>query len=234
MAKATPTITRAAKDTARATKKAAAVVAKRDAAVGTLINQAGQAAASMLQLCKEAAAAAAKQLNAAKPLQERISEVVSLYAADFQAAGHNVKALFTDALTLHACAQTPVTVSVVGKDGKKADTHVTAVEAAAMPKHAMRDAAKQVRDAHGIGRKSGGGRKSAAEKSDAAQKAVGDAPDVAVKATEVDKFTAWLDDAEAYVNDAVYHPRIVARFIELGYTISKAARGKVVKGAASA
>jgi hypothetical protein len=203
----------------------------RDAAIGTLINQAGQAAASMLALCKDAASKAAAQLDPAKPMGERIATVVALYADDFKAAGHNVKSLFTDALTLHAAAQTPVSVKAIGTDGKQTDQHVKAADAVNMPKHAMRDAAKQVREAHNIGRKSGGGRKAAAP---AAAVNSGAAADPAVKATEVDAFIAWLDNTETYLNDAVYHPRIVARLIELGYTLNKAAKGRKVTGTASA
>jgi hypothetical protein len=199
----------------------------RDAAIGTLINQAGQAAASMLALCKDAASKAAAQLDPAKPMGERIATVVALYADDFKAAGHNVKALFSDALTLHAAAQTPVSVKAIGTDGKQTDQHIKAADAVNMPKHAMRDAAKQVREAHNIGRKAGGGRKAAAPVNSGA------APDPAVTATEVDAFNAWLDNTEAYINDAVYHPRIVARLIEIGYRLEKAAKGRIVKGAAS-
>ena len=211
----------------KATKAATATVATRDAAIGTLINEAGQAAQSMLTKCKEAADKAKLQLDPAKPMGERIAAVVSLYAADFTAAGHNVKALFVDALTLHAAAQTPVMVNTIGKDGKKVDTPVTAAEAVNMPKHAMKDAAKQVREAHGIGRKTGGGRKTTAAKTPTAPAA----PDM-VK-TEVDKFSTWLDDFEVYFKDAVFHPRIVAHLITLGYSVNKAAKGKTVKGAAS-
>lgn len=221
-------VTRAQKDAARATKRAHGCVATRDAAVGTLINKAGQAAASMYTLCREAAQAAAKQLNPAKPLQERLAEVISLYAADFTAAGHNVKAVFSDALMLHACAQTPVSVTAIGTDGKKCEQHVTAVDAVNMPKHAMRDAAKQVREAHGIGRKAGAGRKAAAPtaKPQGAQPAT-------VIASEVDSFTRWLDDMDGYITDSVYHPRIVAHLITLGFTLSKAAKGRTVHCAAS-
>lgn len=213
---------------AKTTPATAVAPATRDAAVGTLINEAGQAAASMLAKCKEAAGQAAKQLDTAKPLPERIASVVSLYAADFTAAGHNVKALFVDALTLHAAAQTPVMVNTIGKDGKKVDTPVTAAQAVEMSKHNMRDAAKQVREAHNMGRKAGGGRKAKPTPPANAQPA----PDM-VK-TEVDAFSAWLENLEPYFTDAVFHQRIVARMIELGFTVNKAAKGRVVKGAASA
>jgi hypothetical protein len=211
----------------KATKAATVTVATRDASIGTLINEAGQAAQSMLAKCKEAAAKAAQQLDSTKPMGQRIANVVALYAADFQAAGHNVKSLFVDALTLHAGSTCHVMVNTIGKDGKKVDTPVTAAEAVNMPKHAMKDAAKQVRETHGIGRKAGGGSKPKA----AATPTAAPAPDM-VK-TETDKFSLWLDDLEGYFKDAVFHPRIVAHLITLGYSVNKAAKGKTVKGAAS-
>jgi hypothetical protein len=201
----------------------AAVLGHRDPAAGALIIKAGKAAASMLQCCKEAAGKAAAQLNPAQPMGERIDAVCSLYADDFKAAGHNVRALFKDALTLHAAAQTPVTVAAI-VDGKKADVHVTAGEALAMPKHAMRDAAKQVREANGFARKAGAGRKAKAENAAA----------VNATADGVEAFAAWLDNLEEYLTDATYKTRIVARLIEAGYRLEKATQGRKVTGSASA
>ena len=211
----------------KAKKAATVTVATRDASIGTLINEAGQAAQSMLAKCKEAADKAKLQLDVSKPMGERIAAVVSLYAADFTAAGHNVKALFVDALTLHAGGTCHVMVSTIGEGGRKVDKPVTAAEAVNMPKHAMKDAAKQVRETHNIGRKAGGGSKPKAAKTPAAPAA----PDM-VK-TETDKFSLWLDDMEGYFKDAVFHPRIVAHLITLGYSVNKAAKGKTIKGAAS-
>ncbi len=200
-----------------------AVLGHRDPAAGALIIKAGKAAASMLQCCKEAAGKAAAQLNPAQPMGERIDAVCALYADDFKAAGHNVRALFKDALTLHAAAQTPVTVAAV-VDGKKADVHVTAGEALAMPKHAMRDAAKQVREANGLARKAGAGRKAKTENTAA----------VNATADGVEAFAAWLDNLEEYLADATYKTRIVARLIEAGYRLEKATQGRKVTGSASA
>jgi hypothetical protein len=205
-----------------------AIVAHRDTATAALILQAGEAAGTMLALCKEAGKAAAAQLNPATPIGQRIADVVALYSADFATAGHNVKALFVDALTLHAAAQTPVTVSAI-VDGKKADVHVTAAEAAAMPKHAMRDAAKQVREAIGTARKTSTKAKPAAKMPVAPP-----APDMTVTAGEIDGFSAWLANLDAYFTDAVFHQKIVARLIDCGYVVTKATKGKIVKGAASA
>ena len=204
------------------------IIAHRDTATAALILKAGKAAASMLQLCKEAGKAASAQLNPATPIGQRIADVVALYADDFKTAGHNVKALFVDALTLHAAAQTPVTVSAI-VDGKKADVHVTAAEAAAMPKHAMREAAKQVRESIGTARKV------SAKKPAAKMPAAAPAPDmVTVTAEEIDGFSAWLANLDAYFTDAVFHQKIVARLIDCGYVVTKATKGTVVKGKASA
>lgn len=199
-------------------------IGHRDPAAGALILKAGKAAASMLQCCKEAAAVAAAQLNPAQPMGERIDAVCALYADDFKTAGHNVRALFKDALTLHAAGQTPVTVDTVGKDGKKVETHTTAAAAVAMPKHAMRDAAKQVREAHGLARKAGAGRKAKAANTAA----------VAATVEGVEAFAAWLDNLEEYLTDVTYKPRIVARLIEAGYRLEKATQGRKVTGKASA
>jgi hypothetical protein len=204
------------------------IVAHRDTATAALILKAGKAAASMLQLCKEAGKAASAQLNPATPIGQRIADVVALYADDFKTAGHNVKALFVDALTLHAAAQTPVTVKTMVK-GKAQDMHITAEAAANLPKHAMRDAAKQVREAIGTARKVSA-KKPAAAKTPSAPPA----PDMTVTASEVDGFSAWLANLDAYLTDAIFHQKIVARAIECGFVITKATKGKVIKGAASA
>lgn len=208
----------------------AAVVACRDTETAALILKAGEAANSMLDLCKQAAKAAAAQLNPATPVGQRIADVVALYSADFTAAGHNVRALFVDALTLQAAAQTPVTVSAI-VNGKKADVHITAGEAAAMPKHAMREAAKQVRESIGTARKT-----STKTKTKTAPKmpAAPAAPDMTVTASEIDGFSAWLANFDAYFTDAIFHQKIVARAIECGYVISKATKGVKVTGKASA
>lgn len=203
----------------------AAIVAHRDEATAALILKAGKAAASMLQLCKEAGKAAASQLNPLTPMGQRIADVVALYADDFKTAGHNVKSLFVDALTLHAASQTPVTVKTI-VNGKAQDMHITAGAAAGLPKHAMRDAAKQVRESIGTARRTSTKAKPAAK--------MPAAPDITVTAKEIDGFSAWLENFDAYFTDAIFHQKIVARAIECGYVISKATKGTVIKGKASA
>ena len=214
-----------------AVKKATpTIIGSRDKDVGALIGKAGKAAGTMLQLCKEAAQKAAAQLNPETPIAGRIAAIVSLYAEDFKSAGHNVKSLFVDALTLYAAAQSPVTVDVTTKDGKKVETHINAVDALAMPKHAMRDAAKQVREQNGMGRKTSP--KQVTPKA-VTPKAVTPKAAPAPDMQEIDAFTAWLENLPEYFSDAVYRPKIEARLIEAGYILTKAAKGKIVKGSAS-
>ena len=219
--------------TAPATQQAATPRVTRDASVGQLITEAGQAASTMLAKCKEAAAKAAPQLDPSKPLAARLDEVVSLYASDFKAAGHNIRALFVDALVLEAAKVNPTPVHVVvraiGKDGKMADQTMEAGEALNASKHAMRDAAKQVREQSGMARKAGGGRK-ATPVATVTPPAADPATDPTVKMSDMDAFSAWLDNLEPYIKDSVYHTKIQARLIELGFTLGKAAPGRKIKG----
>jgi hypothetical protein len=115
-------------------------------AVSVSLKAACKASGSMLQACKEAAKAAARQLDANLPLSERINKVMLCYK-DVIGGDNNVRANFKDGLTLLACAQAPVTIEVKGEE-----VHTTAEKALDLPKHAMKAAAKAVRDDNGIGR----------------------------------------------------------------------------------
>ena len=117
--------------------------------VDALILAAGKAAGTMYSKTLEAAKLARAELDSSKPLAERIAAVMTAHAAAFTTAGHNVKAIFSDALTLHACAGTQVTIP----GPKNSETKCSASAATTLAKNPMRAAAKQVRDAHGIGRK---------------------------------------------------------------------------------
>jgi hypothetical protein len=121
--------------------------------VDSLILAAGRAGDTMLSKVREAAKLAASELESHLPLKERVAAVITSHADAFKTAGHNVKALFTDAITLLACGDSFVLVPN-GKDaaGKPVERTVNASVAVDLPKHAMRDAAKQVRDQEGIGR----------------------------------------------------------------------------------
>ncbi len=193
----------------------------RDDKVATCIKAAGAAGNTMLNKCKEGAKLASAQLNPALPIAERIEAVMLAYNADFTAAGHNVKALFKDALTLHAAAQCPVSVEVIGKDGKKVEAQITAEKAVELPKHAMRAAAREVREVHGMARAAGAGRKPK-QTTKAAPEQV-----TSVK-TEADQFSEWLGQIDDYLQDSVFHQRIVAHLIEAGYVLTKAAKGRKV------
>ena len=121
------------------------------------LTKAREASASMLASCKTAAKAAARQLDKKLPLRDRI-EVVMICYREALDGDHNVRANFKDALTLLACAESPVSIEVKGQE-----IQTTAAEAVDQPKHVMKAAAKAVRDDNGIGRREGAGRKSKSE-----------------------------------------------------------------------
>jgi hypothetical protein len=191
------------------------------AEVTTLILDAGKAASTMLSCCKDAAKIASKQLDATLALAPRIAQVTALYAEEFKTAGHNVKSLFVDALTLHAAETCAISIETIGTDGKRVETQTTAGAAVDLPKHAMREAAKQVREVHGMGRKR-------AEKTAANPVALQAAPDI-IK-TETDRFSDWLDQSDAFITDSVFHAKIVAHFITLGFSLNKAVKGRKIVG----
>lgn len=203
-------------------KTEAATVVSRETSVVKCLVAANKAGNTMLAQTREAAKLAAVQLDPAQPLKERLAAVMSAYSAELS-QNHNVKAIFTDALTLLACGQTDVAVKVHAAGAKPADTYVKAEQAVDMSKHNLRDAAKQVREAHGIGRT-----KSATPKAKPAK--TESAPDM----LSIDAFSNWLDMMPEFLNDSVYHGKIVAALIAEGYTLTKAAKGKVIKGVASA
>lgn len=118
--------------------------------VDALILAAGKAAGTMYSKAKEAAKLASSELDASKPLGERIALVMTAHAAAFTTAGANVKSIFADALTLYACPTDAVTVPTPDKKVSQISTAIAAVDLA---KHTMRAAAKEVRDIHGLGRK---------------------------------------------------------------------------------
>lgn len=122
------------------------------------IDGAVKAGATMVAKCREAAIAAAAQLDPKFALKERIDAVVSMY--DF-AGNNNVKSIFKDQLTLLACADTEVEIKV----SKDTVAHIKAGDVVrdGKSKHNIKDAVKQVRDAKGIGRAAGAGRKSYAK-----------------------------------------------------------------------
>lgn len=125
-------------------------------AVDTLLLKAGKADASMRALTVEAAKLAQTELDATKPLADRIALVMAAHAAAFATAGHNVKAIFADALVLLAAGSEKVQVPTFDAAGRKVADVTQAVDATMavdLAKHTMRDAARQVREHAGIGRK---------------------------------------------------------------------------------
>ena len=203
--------------------EAPAIVALPEVVAG--IKKAERAAGTMLAETREAARKAAEQLNPALPIGERIEQVMACYAAALAGVNHNIRAIFKDVITLKAAEACPVSVDVIGKDGKKVEAHIAAAEAVDLPKHALRAAAQEVREVHGMARKR-------VNKPKAAAPAGEPAPDM--KPSDSERFGAWLGELDEFITDAVFHPQIVAHLATLGFTLGKAVKGRVVKGSAAA
>jgi len=220
--------------TKNAIVKATAVKAAptRDNAVVTEISAAGDAHGSMLSHVKAAAARAAKQLDAKMSVNERINLVMALYASDFAQVNSNIKSLFKDALTLHACSQAKVVISTTDKAGKKVDKTIGAKQALDLTQSVLREAAKQARASEGMGRAAGGGRK-AVTQSSRVEKAEKGAGDNKATKSEVDQFSAWVDALPGYLADPLFNTRVTAALIASGYVLTKASKGRAVVGAAT-
>jgi hypothetical protein len=163
--------------------------------VDALILAAGKAAGTMYSKTLEAAKLARLELDGTKPMAERIAAVMTAHAEAFKTAGHNVKAIFSDAITLHACAGDQVTI--VGP--KQSEQTMSASKAAeTLAKNPMREAAKQVRQNHGMGRKTAPKVVSSAPKADNAtmqREALAEVAELIKDADFVSKLTTLLDAA---------------------------------------
>ena len=177
------------------------------------IQQAVSMSNSVYDATREAAKLAAAQLDETVSIKARVDSVVALYA-DELAECHNVRANFSAMLLLLAAGSQPVSIAT-----KAGDLHTTAAEAVMLPKNQMRDAAKEVREANGIGRKSGGGRKSAdttpmdaslltLAKSAKAAKAAEPAP------VEALSFTALVDRVVDVMNDEAFTLELAEALVE--------------------
>lgn len=122
-------------------------------------------AESTYDATREAAKLAAAQLDTNASLKARVDAVCTLYAEEF--TNHNVRANFKAILLLLADKDAPISIET-----EKGELHITAGKAAQLAQGKMRLAAKEVREAHGIGRKAGGGRKPAEKPLPAVQPAL--------------------------------------------------------------
>jgi hypothetical protein len=148
---------------------------------------------------REAAKAAAADINPALPAKERIATIVDTYKPVWKEVSHNIRAIFVDAITLLALPADPVEFTS-GKGDARITEKVTALSAVDKSKNMLRDAAKQVRDNHGLGRQAGGGRVAA-----------GVAP-AAPEATFTDQLLVKMQDAAE-------RARIFAALATIGYEV---------------
>ena len=176
--------------------------------VVSALKAANTGAGTLVRKAKEAAKLAAGQLDPAeKNLDARVKAVIKAYAADLARMDPNVKAVFSNALLLLAAGETPISITSKEK-GVEVEKHLTAGKCLDLSKHDMAKAAKQARDAHGIGRASGAGRPTkapAAPKQDSEQMA----------------FAAWLDNLAPMLDNPMRERKVLAKLKELGYKVTK-------------
>lgn len=178
----------------------------RNTEVIVSIKKAADAAGSMFKHSVAAAKLAAENPPAGE-LATVLDAIVAEYAAELANAGHNVKAIFKDALILALKPETAISFTEK-KDGQDVETHTTADKAINMAKHAMRDAAKQVREENGMARKTGGGRKPATPATIPAQVTDASNEDLA--------FAAFLHNLPVYFNDPAKALKITGALKEMG------------------
>lgn len=175
--------------------------------------KARKASKSMLDACKTAARAAASQLDEKLPLGARIDVVMLCYreAIDGDA---NVRSNFKDALTLLACESSPISIEDGGKE-----IHTNGRDALKLSKHAMKKAAKAVRDDNGLGRREGAGRKAKSEEAENASVLSAAALD-----TGKAQRGAVINTVVAGLEDAAFFAEFKAKLAEAGYTIRKTSK----------
>ena len=166
-----------------------------NAEVTKKLESACTAMSSVLQYCKEAAkhAVSAHKGKLSKvPFDQAIKTIRECYREALGDKGdHNVLANFTDACTVLLAAETPISIEVK-KGGDTEEVHMKAADAIDLSKHAMKAAAKEVREIKGGARERAG------------RKAKAEAPSKPVAVAMTAK--------QAATNNA----RIVAGFIEKG------------------
>lgn len=192
-----------------------AITVVRNEEAGKEIQSAGKAFNSVLDHTRAAAKAIADtMLTVEGKLEDRVAAVFTAYADDLGKVDHNVKAIFKDCLLL--CLAPDTSISLDGKvDGKKVDVQTTAKAAVDMSKHNLREAAKQVREANGMARATGGGRKPAQPTT---------APEQVTADSEEQAFAAWLANVPVYAMDVKRAPRVKAAFEDLGIMFKIAAK----------
>ncbi len=177
-------------------------------AVVTALKAANKAAGTLTTKAKEAAKLAAGQLDPSiKDIDARVKAVIKAYAADLAGMDANVRAVFSNALTLLAAGSTPISIETKEK-GAVVEKHMTAETALNLSKNDMAKAATQARRAHGTGRAAGAGRPTKT-------------PATPKQDTEQVAFAAWLDNMGPFLDNPMREKKILAKLKELGYKVTK-------------
>jgi hypothetical protein len=187
-----------------------------NAEVTKKLESACTAMSSVLQYCKEAAkhAVSAHKGKLSKvPFDQAIKTIRECYRAALGDKGdHNVLANFTDACTVLLAEETPISIEVK-KGGDTEEVHMKAADAINQSKHAMKAAAKQVREIKG-GARDRAGRKAKAE-----------APSkpVAIALTAKQKAANQIRTIKPVLldGDALFFTALKIELAALGYNLTK-------------
>jgi len=184
--------------------------------VDSLLREAGKGASTMVEKTRQAAILAVNELPTSGKLTERVNAVVKIHAKTFNGIDKNVKALFVNLLTLAAAPKNTV-VEVKPASGKTGAVIEKAQQAVhSISKNKAAEAAKQIRDAAGEGRK-------------VATKPKADNAPVAQVVSAEAQFYA---DLKSRMADKAAAKRIISILTELGYEVNAKAVAKPAKAKA--
>ena len=144
----------------------------------------------------------------------------ALYQPELAAISAHGKKMITENLLLLAADQSiPISIEVI-KDGEKVEEHKTPADFVGGTKAAVIDAAKQVREATGTARASGGGRKrNPKTPTTAPTQAANDVP-------EDQAFAAWLANLPVYFDNPMKALKITSALKEMGFKLQLIKTGK--------
>lgn len=177
-----------------------------------LLKKAGDTQRSVYAGIQQAAKLAATQMSANLDAPAKVKQVTAIYAGTLKEVNdNNVTNTFAACLWPYASPKTIVEIPLPTRPGEAKTTQkVEAAQAVNVSKASAIDIAKQMRDAHDVGRADGGGRKADPAK---------------VATTQVVKPSAaapnFFEELETRIKDAGDLARIVAALDRAGFSVTR-------------
>lgn len=176
-----------------------------------LLKKAGDTQRSVYAGIQQAAKLASAQMSANLDAPAKVKQVVAIYAGTLKEVNdNNVTNTFSACLWPYASPKTIVEIPLPTRPGEAKTTQkVEAAQAVNVSKASAIDIAKQMRDAHDVGRADGGGRKADPAKVQAATTAVSAAA------------PNFFEELETRIKDAGDLARIVAALDRAGFSVTR-------------